>query len=403
MTDQHSTTRRHLLKTAGIASIAATLGPRFAFAQARPPIVIGALTPLTGAGSIYGPGMRDAMAAVVKEVNGAGGVIGRQITLISEDDQTNPEATVRAARKLIDVDKAVAILGPWASSVAAAVAPVCWESQTMCAIVGSADNITRLPHQGFLIRTQPNISAQAARFGKLALDKGAKNVYFLGPQTPFTQIYIDTIAAMCKAKNVTFASEIYDGAKTSFRTEVEKALKAKPDTLLLGGFVNDNAVVLREIYRQNFKGTLIGFGTGVNTKLLESVPAEAVEGIFAVTPSPALNGSAYQKLAKLIGNPQPGPFEAQAYDMINITILAIAQAKQANGPAIRDAIRKVSQGDGTVVDNAIDGIKLIGEGKKVNYEGASGSCDFDQYGDIVDAKFKIEQVKGGKLTTVEIS
>jgi branched-chain amino acid transport system substrate-binding protein len=394
--------RRQLLKGAGAASIAGLFSSS-PLAQSNGPIIIGSLTPQTGAGSIYGPGMREAMVAVVKEVNAAGGVIGRQIKLISEDDQTNPEATVRAAHKLIDVDKAVAVLGPWASSVAAAVAPVCWESETFCAIVGSADSITRLPHKGFLIRTQPNISMQASRFGKLAIDQGAKSIYFLGPQTPFTQIYIDVVAAMAKAKNIPFASEIYDGSKTSYRTEVEKALRTKPDVLLLGGFVNDNAVVLREIYRAGYKGKLIGFGTGVNTKLLESIPAEAVEGIYAVTPSPALGSAAYKNLAKLVNDPSPGPFESQAYDMINLTVLAIAQAKQATGPAIRDAIRKVSQGGGTMVDNALDGIKLIGQGKKVDYDGASGSCDFDEHGDIVNAKFKIEQVRNGKLTTVEIS
>ena len=394
--------RRQLLKGAGAASIAGLFSSSL-LAQPQGPIIIGSLTPQTGAGSIYGPGMREAMVAVVKEVNAAGGVIGRQIKLISEDDQTNPEATVRAAHKLIDVDKAVAVLGPWASSVAAAVAPVCWESQTFCAIVGSADSITRLPHKGFLIRTQPNISMQASRFGKLAIDQGAKSIYFLGPQTPFTQIYIDVVAAMAKAKNIPFASEIYDGSKTSYRTEVEKALRTKPDVLLLGGFVNDNAVVLREIYRAGYKGKLIGFGTGVNTKLLESIPVEAVEGIYAVTPSPALGSAAYKNLAKLVNDPSPGPFESQAYDMINLTVLAIAQAKQATGPAIRDAIRKVSQGGGTMVDNALDGIKLIGQGKKVDYDGASGSCDFDEHGDIVNAKFKIEQVRNGKLTTVEIS
>ncbi len=63
------------------------------------------------------------------EVNAAGGVLGRQIQLVSEDDQTNPEAAVRAARKLIDVDKVAAIMGTWASAVTTAVAPLCWESQ----------------------------------------------------------------------------------------------------------------------------------------------------------------------------------------------------------------------------------------------------------------------------------
>ena len=99
--------RRHLL--AGAAALAgATALPRFAMAQAGP-IKIATLTPLTGAGGPYGPVMVKAVKAVVDEVNAAGGVLGRKIELISEDDQTNPEAGVRAARKLIDVDKVGAI------------------------------------------------------------------------------------------------------------------------------------------------------------------------------------------------------------------------------------------------------------------------------------------------------
>ena len=67
--------------------------------------------------------MVKAVKAVIDEVNAAGGVLGRKVELISEDDQTNPEAGVRAARKRIDVDKVSAILGTWASSVTTAVAP----------------------------------------------------------------------------------------------------------------------------------------------------------------------------------------------------------------------------------------------------------------------------------------
>ncbi len=59
-------------------------------------------------------------------MNAAGGVLGRRIELLGEDDQTNPEAGVRAARKLIDVDKVSAIIGTWASAVTTAVAPLCW-------------------------------------------------------------------------------------------------------------------------------------------------------------------------------------------------------------------------------------------------------------------------------------
>ena len=94
------------------------------------PIRLGILTPLTGAGGTDGPRMLKAMQAVVEEVNKAGGVLGRKIETVVEDDQTNPEAAVRAARKLIDVDKVPVIMGTWASAVTTAVAPVCWESKT---------------------------------------------------------------------------------------------------------------------------------------------------------------------------------------------------------------------------------------------------------------------------------
>src|SRR4029079_963217 len=138
-----------------------------------------------------GPSMRKAMEFVVQEVNAAGGVLGRKVQLVSEDDQTSPDAAVRAARKLIDVDKVSAIMGTWASSVTTAVAPLCWESKTFLCTVSGADSITLLPHQGYLIRTQPNSQLQVTRLGEFILSLGAKKVFTMIPQTPFTQSTIE--------------------------------------------------------------------------------------------------------------------------------------------------------------------------------------------------------------------
>src|SRR6266446_5866748 len=175
-------TRRRFLIGAGALAGAATRPP-IARAQAAP-IRLGTLTPLTGAGGNYGPSMRKAMEWVAEQVNGAGGVNGRKIQLASEDDQTNPEAAVRAARKLIDVDKVAAIMGTWASAVTTAVAPLCWESKTFLTTVSGADSITLLPHQGYLIRTQPTGHLQATKLGEFLLTLKIKRVFVLSAQTP---------------------------------------------------------------------------------------------------------------------------------------------------------------------------------------------------------------------------
>ena len=103
------TTIRIGRRAALAAGVAALASPAVVRAQADP-IKLATLTPLTGAGGPYGPVMAKAAASVVEEVNKAGGVLGRRIVLVSEDDQTNPEAAVRATRKLIDVDKVSAIM-----------------------------------------------------------------------------------------------------------------------------------------------------------------------------------------------------------------------------------------------------------------------------------------------------
>ncbi|UXR95135.1 ABC transporter substrate-binding protein [Agrobacterium tumefaciens] len=387
-----------------VAGLAATgLLPQGVLAQTGP-IRLGALTPLTGSGGPYGPVMVKAIQAVAAEVNNAGGVLGRQIEIISEDDQTNPEAGVRAARKLVDVDKVSAILGTWASSVTTAVAPICWESGTLLATVSGADAITALPHQGYIIRTQPTTILQGRKFGEFAVEQGVKKLFFFSPQTPFAESQFTNITAAVTAAGGETKSMIYDDKKPSYRSEVDEMLAYEPDVIVLGGYAADTTVLLKDIYRSGYEGKKIAFAYSVNQKLIDSVPAEIVEGIYTIAPSPAQSSTAYKRLVSLIGVENPDPYTTQVYDQTNLVIMAMAKAGAADGKSIRDAIRSVSQGkDGEVVDNALDGLKLIAAGKAVNYEGASGPCDFTDTGDTSDSQFRYEQVEDGKLKLLKIA
>ena len=86
-----------------------------------------------------------------------------------------------------------------------------------------------------------------------------------------------------------------------------------------------------------------------------------------------------------------------------MVLMAMAIGKGATGTVIKDNIRKVTQGGGKAVDNAVDGLKAIAAGEKVDYAGASGPCDFDDKGDILDCQFRYEQIKAGKPVLVKIA
>ena len=389
-------------RAALLSGVAAFAGPAVLRAQSDP-IKLGTLTPLTGAGGPYGPAMAKVAAAVIEEVNAAGGVLGRKIVLVSEDDQTNPDAGVRAARKLIDVDKVSAIMGTWASSVTTAVAPLCWESKTFLTTTSGADSITQLPHQGYLIRTQPNTVLQITRTGDFLVSLGAKKIVTLVPQTPFAQSSIDIMSNLAKKAGGSHVGLIYDDKKTTYRTEVDQALRSSPDAILCAGYTPDTVVLLKDLYRAGYKGKIIGQAYAINQKLIEQVgQKDIVEGVYTYAPSVAEGSNALERVKKLSGLANPDPYTSQIYDHANLVLMAMAAAKDTTGTAIKDNVRKVSQGGGKTVDNAIDGLKAIAAGEKVDYSGASGPCDFDDKGDILDCKFRYEQIKDGKPVLVKI-
>ena len=321
-----------------------------------------------------------------------------------EDDQTNPEAAVRAARKLIDVNKVPVIMGTWASAVTSAVAPVCWESKTFLTTVSGADSITLLPHQGYLIRTQPNNHLQAAKHAEFIAGLGAKRVYIMSIQSPFalpTQTRLKEVLDLKGSEMV--GALIYEKDKTTYRSEVDQALRTKPDLLYLNGYAPDVTVIVRDLYRAGYNGPRFAQSYAVTSKVLESLPPDVTAGIYTVQPSADVDSPAYSLAAKRLKIPEPDSYETQATDWISLVALTIAKAREATGTALRDNVRKISQGDGMKVYSALKGLKALAEGKEINYEGASGPCDFTDIGDILDCKFRYQIIEKGGFRFLKVA
>ena len=394
--------RRRVLNVAG-AQVAAAALPGTARAQAAK-LQLGVLTPLTGAGGFDGPRMLKAMQAVADEVNQAGGLLGRPIELVVEDDQTNPEAAVRAARKLIDVTKVPVIMGTWASAVTSAVAPLCWESKTFLTTVSGADSITLLPHQGYLIRTQPNSQMQGGKHAEFIAALGMKRVFVLSIQAPFSVPTQKRLEEVLKQNNSELVGGlIYDKDKTTYRSEVDQALRTNPDLIYLNGYAPDVTIVLRDLYRAGYTGPRFTQSYALTSKALESLPPEVTEGVITVQPSADVSSPALGLAAKRIGVAEPDSYEAQATDWISLVVLATAKAKEATGTGMKDNVRKISQGSGKKVYSAVEGLKELAAGNEINYEGASGPCDFTDIGDILDCKFRYMKIENGKPSFVKVA
>ena len=403
MTDM---TRRDLLKTAaaataGVIASAPAIGP----AQSKEPIPVGALCPLTGAGGAYGPDMQKAILAVAQRINTSGGIHGRSIQVFSEDSQTNPEAAVRAARKLIDVNHVVAIMSTFASAVTLAVKPLAVEAKVFYISVSGADAVTEGNHGGYIARTQPNTKLQGQVYAKWVLSrKEWKRVAYMALQTPFAAPFGDNFTSTVKAGGITVTDTlIYEDKKPSYRSEITRVLATNPDLIMLEGYAPDSVVIAKELYRLSYKGAILGPAFSINAKFVEGAGADVAEGVWAIDPAPSFDAPAYKQFVAAVPTADKNPYAPQAWDHMTLVGLALAAGRgDASGTVVKDNLRTVSNPPGTAVTSYEDGSRLLHEGKKVNYEGASGSCDFDAQGDILSRPFGVYQVRRGKIEQVSI-
>src|ERR1700732_2656847 len=179
--------RRSLL--AGISIL--PLPPRLAVARTSEPVRIGVLAPLTGGGGPYGADIVKASKLAADEIARAGGILGgRTLELFVEDDETSATAAVRAARKLLDIDKAVAITAVWGSAPILAVRPLTLEKNVLLTCLGAADEVTQGDTKGLVWRFQAKASSWGAPAARIIVNAGFRKVGLLHLQNPFVAIMI---------------------------------------------------------------------------------------------------------------------------------------------------------------------------------------------------------------------
>ncbi len=394
--------RREFLRTTvagGAAGILGELGWR-GVAWGQEPVRIGALTPLTGGGAVYGTSMVRTYQLVADEINKAGGILGRKIQIFTEDTQTNPDAAVRAARKLVDVNKVHAILGTWSSAVTLAVAPIAIEAGIPQFCVSSSPAISALKDNDLVYRTAYRQDVISAVYALAAQKLGAKTAAMMILNNPYGIGLRDSFPnRFAKVGGRIVGQATYNPNQPSYRSDIQQALSGKPDVILFGGYTPDGIQIFKEWFQLGLGGTWMGPGFAFDQKFIQGIGAQVAEGIVVVEGATNTESSAYKhanELYRTAHGEAADFFVGMGYDHLMVVALSILAAKgDSAGKAIVANLRKVTNPPGEVVGTWAEASPLIQAGKKVNYEGASSAVDFDENGDV-RTDFGLYRIKGGK-------
>ncbi|WYM01025.1 MAG: ABC transporter substrate-binding protein [Gloeotrichia echinulata CP02] len=382
---------------------------------------IGTLLPTTGDLAPIGQQMVGAVPLLVEQVNACGGVNGEPVTLVEVDDQTDPKAGAAGITKLANVDKVAGVVGSFASSVSSAAVSIAVPDKVMLISPGSTspvftDKAQKGEYKGFWARTAPPDTYQALALAQLAKKKGYKRVstvvinndYGVGFEKAFVETFEKLGGTVVnKAKPVR-----YDPKAQTFDTEAAAAFAGKPDAVLGVLYAETGSLFLKAAYQQGVtKGVQILLTDGVKSDTFPEQVGKSADGKFllagAIGTVPGSDGKALDALKKLWQEKKsgtPGEYVPQSWDAAALLVLAAQAAKENTGVGIAGKLREVANGagpDSTEVTDVCQGLKLLKEGKKINYQGASGNVDIDANGDVVGVYDVWTVGDDGKLKTID--
>jgi len=305
-------------------------------------ILVGFYGSLTGDGASFGQSSREGVELAVDELNAAGGVLGRQLKLLVEDDQSKPEEASNAVTKLVTQDKVVAVIGEVASRRTLAAAPISQRYQIpMITPASTNEKVTEVGDYVFRVCfIDPFQGEVLAKFAyndlkarKVAILRDQAQDYSVGltdsVQRNFTKLGGQVIAPVS-----------YSTGDADFKAALTRIRSEKPDALFATGYYPEAAIITRQARELGMTMPILGGDGWVGDALQNG--REALKNTYISNhysgdnPDPVVQNfvNSYKKRF----NKDPDAIAALGYDAIKVLADSLTRAESTEGPKLRDAI-----------------------------------------------------------------
>jgi len=345
-------------------------------------ITIGAVLALTGDAAHWGVPARDGAQLAVEEINAAGGIGGRKLALVVEDDHSRPADAVAAFNRLAAPGNAPVMLGAITSSATLAIAPLAEARQIV--LISPSSTSPKVTDAGdFIFRVIPSGSLRAKILADYVYnDRGLRKL---------AALYIDNEGGIGGANafkahftqlgGMVTLAETYPQGATDLRSQLGKINAANVDGAIVGSYPPDTVVVLKQARELGIKVPLFFTTESPESPQVLREAGDAANGAVYILAAPA-TGAAPEKFARAYEarfKHKAEVFAAEGYDVMRLIADAITAAGPSpSGPSIRDFLYRVK-----------------------NYAGASGAITFDQHGDVVKP-YAIRGIERGAPKTIVV-
>ena len=337
-----------------LLTVVCALGAALAVApaSAQDTIKIGVTQPLTGAFAASGNYVAQGAKIAEDDINKAGGVLGKKIQLVIEDNKSNPTEAVATAEKLIQKDKVPVMMGAWSSTLTLAVMPKLMEYEVPMLVETSSSGKITTSGNPWIFRISPTSEMEAKAFAPLVKTLGIKKADLLGTNNDFGLGAMQEFEKMLKAAGVEIgAKETMDPKAIDFSAQLAKIKASGGDTLFVTTDVSQATVILKQAKEQQLKARIITTGGSVSPDQLIAQAGEAANGSMHLVfftpwfPDAVKNPDVASKFVKewnARGHNVGGLTEGfRGYDGITTIVAAIKAAGTAEPKAIQKALWNV--------------------------------------------------------------